>query len=57
MIKDTDITKEFIEKVEYEIGMGACAWDMVDPKYIVASIINVWMEECNENKSGVEQNN
>lgn len=29
MIKDTDITKEFIEKVEYEIGMGSCAWGMV----------------------------
>jgi len=42
MIRDTDITEELIAKIEYEIGMGSCAWDMIDPKYLIASIINVW---------------
>lgn len=42
MIKVEDITEELLEKIEVELGMGSCAWDMIDPKHIIATVINVW---------------
>lgn len=35
------ITDEFLERVEQYVGMGAAAWDCIDPKEIIAGVLAV----------------
>ena len=37
----SDVTPEDVEAVEDELGMGAGAWDMVDPASIIAAAWNL----------------
>ncbi len=39
-----DITDVDIEAVEFAVGMGCGAWDMVDPKEIIAAVLNLRKE-------------
>ncbi len=40
MIKAVDISDDLVEIIENEVGMGSNAWDMVNPKIIIAAILN-----------------
>ena len=44
LVDRESIPDEMAEKVEDEIGMGSGAWDMVDPKAIIAAVIKIWHE-------------
>ena len=41
MIYVDQIDDEFVEEVESECTLGSGAWDMVDPREIIAAAINV----------------
>lgn len=40
-IKPADISDGFVAMVEEECGMGSNAWDCVDPKDIIAAVLNI----------------
>lgn len=39
-----DIYDSFVEAVEDELSMGCGAWDMVDPKEIIAAVLNTYRQ-------------
>lgn len=36
------VSDEFVETVENIVGMGHIAWDMVNPKEIIAAVIRIY---------------
>jgi hypothetical protein len=36
-----EVNDEFVEAVESILGMGSVAWDMIDPKEIIAAVITI----------------
>ena len=39
-----NVTDEFSAEVEYQVGMGAGAWDQVNPKEIIAAVLQTNQE-------------
>jgi len=46
------VSDKFVEEVERKVGMGSNGWDLVNPKELIAEIINVYIklirETCND---------
>jgi len=40
MKKPSDIPDSFVDAVEDQLSMGHAAWDMVDPREIIAAVLN-----------------
>lgn len=40
-----DVTDEMVDEVENAVSMGTGAWDMVDPKEIIAAAWNLKPDE------------
>ena len=36
-----NITDDMLDRIEYELGMGSGAWDMVEPKEIIAASVRI----------------
>jgi len=47
-MKISEITDNFVDAVEEKVGMSYGAWDMVDPKEIIAAVLSIIEEEDNE---------
>lgn len=43
MVTKDEIDDAFVDQVEDELGMGCGAWDMIDPKAIIAAAVNVYL--------------
>jgi hypothetical protein len=39
--EEFEITNEFVDAVELEVGMGAAAWDCVGPMNIIAAVLKL----------------
>lgn len=49
MLTKDDITESIVDEVEGAIGHGHIAWDMVDPRDIIAAAVNVIQDRGAEN--------
>ena len=45
-----DITDDFLERVEEDVGMGKAAWDCVGGKNLIASVLNVYAKQIAEER-------
>jgi hypothetical protein len=44
MILAEEISDEFVEIIEQDVGFSSKAWDCVDPKQIIAAVLNITKE-------------
>lgn len=44
-MKTDEVTEEMVELIEDIVGMGSNAWDCVDPREIIAAVINTFTKD------------
>lgn len=53
---DELIDDDFVDEIVEEVGMGAGAWDMVDPKQICLEAIKLYLKKIEELEARWKQN-
>ena len=44
-MKASEVGDGFVARIEAEVGMGHTAWDMIDPKEIIAAVLNLALRD------------